>query len=186
METAYKLEENIFKVAIIDENSNSITESLGITEERRDELHEIAMNALKDTNKLSDAYKLSLAKVNHINEAIIVIIDSFNAVNTAREVSDKGSELLRMLEKIKEMSGTHSSMGAMHLSLDKVKRLTKVLEKAGISFDTDSEGMLRLTSLSIKSGSECRRLIKALKEDDFYEELPEDLRAALERGALED
>lgn len=63
-----------FNLLIIDEESGELTTSLGITQERVDEIVEICKKSYKDSNKLTEAIEKTLKKMNHINEATYAIL----------------------------------------------------------------------------------------------------------------
>jgi hypothetical protein len=63
-----------FKLLIIDDESGELTVSLGITQERVDEIVDICKKSYKDANKLTEAVEATLLKMNHINEATYAIL----------------------------------------------------------------------------------------------------------------
>ena len=63
-----------FKLLIIDDESGELTTSLGITQERVDQIVEICKKSYKDSNKLTEAIEKTLKEMNHINEATYAIL----------------------------------------------------------------------------------------------------------------
>ena len=68
----YKADQK-FKVLLIEENSSSLNEALGISEERYKEIVGFSIDAFKNTERYSDACKLTIDKCNHINEVVLAI-----------------------------------------------------------------------------------------------------------------
>jgi len=64
---------DLFKVLIIDEESNQITTTLGITEERTEELFQLVKTVYKKYEDITKCYVDICAECKHINEVVFSI-----------------------------------------------------------------------------------------------------------------
>jgi hypothetical protein len=64
---------NNFKVLLIEENSSSLNEALGISEERHKEIIEFSIDAYKEGERYTDSCKIAIEKCNHINEVVVAM-----------------------------------------------------------------------------------------------------------------
>jgi hypothetical protein len=62
-----------FQVLIIEENSSSLDEALGINEDRYKELISLSIEAYKEGDRYSDTCKVALEQCTHINEVVLVM-----------------------------------------------------------------------------------------------------------------
>jgi hypothetical protein len=63
-----------FELLIIDDNSDELSVSLGISPERKDEMFDIVFAAYKESKCLSSAAQTILRHMNHINEVTYSIM----------------------------------------------------------------------------------------------------------------
>jgi hypothetical protein len=86
--------QDMFKLCIVDETSDSTHVVLGINEERMNELRRICDRAYEKNTKLTSAMDDILQECNHINEVVI----SMQIYNKLRELNSL-EETLRKLTK---------------------------------------------------------------------------------------
>lgn len=75
------------KVAIVDENNSNLYTTLGITEERRDELVNLVKDNFKKHNDISKAYAEIVENCKHVNEVIVSVIIFERLINLHKEDS---------------------------------------------------------------------------------------------------
>ena len=62
------------KVCIVDDTSNDLSDTFGITDKRREELIKITDNALRSEENISECCKIIVDQCKHVNEVIVCII----------------------------------------------------------------------------------------------------------------
>ncbi len=74
---------NSFDLLIIDDKGDTLQETLGISEERYEDIADICKIMFKKHNKISDVLKHTLKKMNHINEVAyaIMLVSRYNEMN---------------------------------------------------------------------------------------------------------
>lgn len=88
--------DNKFKLCIVNDNTELLHETLGVTEERSKELLDIALKAYDSHATLTGSYEEMLESCKHINE-VVMIMNMFNRIH---EIKSKESGLMGFLGKI--------------------------------------------------------------------------------------
>lgn len=68
----YKADQQ-FKVLLIEEESSSLNEALGISEERYKEIVTFSIDSFKEGERYSDSCKIAIEKCKHINEVVLAM-----------------------------------------------------------------------------------------------------------------
>lgn len=68
----YKADQN-FEVLLIEEDSSSLNEALGISEERYKEIVTFSIDSFKEGERYSDSCKIAIGKCKHINEVVLAM-----------------------------------------------------------------------------------------------------------------
>lgn len=68
----YKADQK-FEVLLIEEDSASLNEALGISEERYKEIVKFSIDSFKEGDRYTDSCKIAIEKCNHINEVILAM-----------------------------------------------------------------------------------------------------------------
>ena len=68
----YKADQK-FEVLLIEEDSSSLNEALGISEERYKEIVTFSIDSFKEGERYTDSCKLAIEQCNHINEVILAM-----------------------------------------------------------------------------------------------------------------
>ena len=68
----YKADQK-FEVLLIEEESSSLNEALGISEERYKEIVTFSIDAFKEGDRYSDSCKIAIEKCKHINEVVLAM-----------------------------------------------------------------------------------------------------------------
>lgn len=63
---------NVFEVKIVNDETNSLSESIGLTEERKAELTRLTATSMIMTKKISDAINVASKQCKHANELFFV------------------------------------------------------------------------------------------------------------------
>lgn len=85
-----------FKLLIIDEESDSLTVSLGITKERAIELGEITKEAHGEFETLTDAYAKVVAACKHVNELAFC----FTVFARISELKNRQKQMISMFKDV--------------------------------------------------------------------------------------
>jgi hypothetical protein len=74
---------NSFDLLIIDDKGDTLQETLGISEERYEDIADICKIMFQKHNKISDVLRYTLKEMNHINEVAyaIMLISRYNEIN---------------------------------------------------------------------------------------------------------
>jgi hypothetical protein len=84
------------KVAIIDENNSNLYYTLGITDERRDELIKLVKDNFNKHNDISKAYAEMVDNCKHLNEVIVCVI-IFERIIELKKSESPGHMLAKLL-----------------------------------------------------------------------------------------
>ena len=68
----YKADQK-FEVLLIEEESSSLNEALGISEDRYKEIVTFSIDAFKEGDRYSDSCKIAIEKCKHINEVVLAM-----------------------------------------------------------------------------------------------------------------
>ena len=102
---------SFLEVLVFEPESNKITEALGITDERADELVELLKDIVDNNKKNNDSritddmYRMSI-NVKHVNELSFLLFSYGRFVGSLTETRESGfpSELLDMLKRLPGLS----------------------------------------------------------------------------------
>jgi hypothetical protein len=98
----YPEKDGLFNILIFDEENSSLTESLGITDERAEALMEVTKEAYLNSDRLTDALQKAIIHSKHINEAVFITIVMNTNHNKVRETSGGLEGLLKLLKGLKD------------------------------------------------------------------------------------
>ena len=68
----YKADQK-FEVLLIEENSSSLNEALGISEDRYKEIVTFSIDSFKEGERYTDSCKIAIEQCKHINEVVLAI-----------------------------------------------------------------------------------------------------------------
>ena len=81
-----------FKLCIINDNTDSLHETLGLTDERAKELSEICLNAWNKHNKTTNMLQEMLGHCKHMNEVTMIFFIFHKIVELKRNETRSGME----------------------------------------------------------------------------------------------
>jgi hypothetical protein len=81
-----------FKLCIINDNTDSLHETLGLTDERAKELSEICLNAWNKHNKTTSMLQEMLGHCKHMNEVTMIFFIFHKIVELKRNETRSGME----------------------------------------------------------------------------------------------
>jgi hypothetical protein len=78
---------NSFDLLIIDDKGGTLQETLGISEERYENIADVCKHMFQKHNKISDVLKYTLKEMNHINEVAyaIMLISRYNEIHRNKQ-----------------------------------------------------------------------------------------------------
>jgi hypothetical protein len=93
-----------FKVLIIDENSDEITTTLGITDERAQELFNLGKESYNKFDDITKFYVDICTQCNHINEVVFIIgaIHQYNRRTTSNLQIVDGGNIKNLLDDLQK------------------------------------------------------------------------------------
>lgn len=101
--------DSIFNVELFDTASDNVHEVLGISEERSDEIVELARKAYKDETYFTDTLKALVEQMNHINEVIfaVLIVGKVHGKGKGPDMSSAKSveDMMSMMQMMMKLRG---------------------------------------------------------------------------------
>lgn len=91
-----------FNVEIINSDEEDVYKVLGISEERSDEIAEVAKKAYKDEQYFTDSLKAAVAQMNHINEVVFVTLCLAKIHQKPHDEVKQKLEMLKLLMQLKK------------------------------------------------------------------------------------
>jgi hypothetical protein len=91
-----------FNVEILNEEETDVYKVLGISEERSDEIAEIAKKSYRDEKYFTDSIKYAVGKMNHVNEVVFVMLCLAKSHAQSNDDIKAKLEFLKLLMQLKK------------------------------------------------------------------------------------
>jgi len=91
-----------FNVEILNNDETDIYKVLGISEERSDEIAEIAKLAYQSEEYFTDTIKLALSKMEHINEVVFMMLCLSKIHHKPKDDISAKLDMLKLLMQLKQ------------------------------------------------------------------------------------